>query len=171
MSIDHKLVPLGHTAKDLRIVQDQTFTTRARTLTEKQSGRQARKPASHNDAIVDLTRLGDFGWKLVKLPISNRVSALDHRLRVSGRALVVALAGVTGQSSPSACPPSRCLGAERKRAGRSGQYPCGAHEHAVQEITPRNGLPETKNLIEMGTVTHGVYVITRVGVAGLGQLG
>ena len=151
MTIDDELISLRDTAKDSRIVENETRAIRSRSLMEKQSSRQAGEPATDYNAIVYFASFGYFRWNFVVLAVTHSMCAVDHRLGVAGSGVVVALSGI---ASPARTDFTGCLITKRKWTSASHQHASRRRQCAIEEIAPRNRLVQTKDIIEMRTPTH-----------------
>src|SRR5947208_13622953 len=76
---------------------------------------------------------------------------MDHSFGIAGSGLVVALSGI---SRPARTDPTGSLGTERKRAGPGQEHTGGGKQDSIQEITTRNRLVQTEELIEISAWTH-----------------
>src|SRR5437773_8975834 len=119
MAIDDELISLRDTAKDSRIVENETRAIRSRSLMEKQSSRQAGEPATDYNAIVYFASFGYFRWNFVVLAVTHSMCAVAHRLGVAGSCLVVALSGI---ASPVRTDFTGCLTTKRKWTSASHQH-------------------------------------------------
>ena len=76
---------------------------------------------------------------------------LDHSFGIASSGLVVALSGISG---PTRTDFTGSLGTERKRAEPGQKHIRGGKQHSIQEITTRNRLEETEELIVIRALTH-----------------
>src|SRR5207249_6397067 len=76
---------------------------------------------------------------------------LDHSFGIASSGLVVALSGISG---PTRTDITGSLGTERKRAEPGQKHIRGGKQHSIQEITTRNRLEETEELIVIRALTH-----------------
>ena len=76
---------------------------------------------------------------------------LDHSFGIASSGLVVALSGISG---PTRTAFTGSLGTERKRAEPGQKHIRGGKQHSIQEITTRNRLEETEELIVIRALTH-----------------